>query len=89
MDKVWKLDKEKRLSLDAVNVLMNHAIFQFGGALSIIFVNLYLWRLTNSLWVNGAYNFIAILSQAVTTFVIGKVSKKKGRTIIYHSVNRP
>lgn len=78
-----KLDKEKRLSSHAVNILINHAIFQFGGSLSIIFVNLYLWRLTNSLWVNGIYNLVAILSQAATTFFIGKMSKKKGRTTIY------
>ncbi len=78
-----KLNKEKRLSSHAINILINHAIFQFGGSLSIIFVNLYLWRLTNSLWVNGLYNLVAILSQAATTFFIGKISKKKGRTTIY------
>ncbi|MGP4039361.1 MFS transporter [Gracilibacillus sp. D59] len=77
------LDNDKRLSSHAVNILINHAIFQFGGSLSIIFVNLYLWRLTNSLWVNGIYNLVAILSQAATTFLIGKMSKKKGRTTIY------
>ncbi|WP_035722109.1 MFS transporter [Gracilibacillus boraciitolerans] len=78
-----KLKKEKQLSSHAVNILINHAIFQFGGSLSIIFVNLYLWRLTNSLWVNGLYNLIAILAQAATTISIGKMSKKKGRTTIY------
>ncbi len=78
-----KLNKEKHLSSHAINILINHAIFQFGGSLSIIFVNLYLWRLTNSLWVNGLYNLVAILSQAATTFFIGKISKKKGRTTIY------
>ncbi len=78
-----KLDKEKRLSKDAINILINHAIFQFGGSLSIIFVNLYLWRLTNSLWVNGMYNLVALLAQAATTIMIGKMSKRKGRTTIY------
>ncbi|MFC4402702.1 MFS transporter [Gracilibacillus xinjiangensis] len=76
-------EKEKRLSKHAVNILINHAIFQFGGSLSIIFVNLYLWRLTNSIWVNGMYNLVAILAQAATTFLIGKMSKRKGRTTIY------
>ncbi|UOQ87304.1 MFS transporter [Gracilibacillus salinarum] len=78
-----KGNKEKRLSSHAVQILINHALFQFGGSLSIIFVNLYLWRLTNSLWINGMYNLFAIFSQAATTFLIGRVSKKKGRTIIY------
>ncbi|WP_163580294.1 MFS transporter [Gracilibacillus saliphilus] len=83
MIRSMKLNKEKHLSSHAINILINHAIFQFGGSLSIIFVNLYLWRLTNSLWVNGLYNLVAILSQAATTFFIGKISKKKGRTTIY------
>ncbi|MDX8045174.1 MFS transporter [Gracilibacillus sp. S3-1-1] len=78
-----KLNKEKRLSSHAVQILINQAIFQFGGSLSIIFINLYLWRLTNDLWINGMYNLVAILSQAVATFLIGKMSKKKGRTTIY------
>ncbi|WP_054860732.1 MFS transporter [Gracilibacillus sp. JCM 18860] len=78
-----RIEKEKHLSKHAINILINHAIFQFGGSLSIIFVNLYLWRLTNSLWVNGIYNLVAILSQAGTTFFIGKMSKRKGRTTIY------
>ncbi len=74
---------QKRLSKHAITILINHAIFQFGGSLSIIFVNLYLWRLTNSIWINGMYNLIAIFAQAITTFYIGKMSKKKGRTTIY------
>ncbi|MDL4840276.1 MFS transporter [Aquibacillus rhizosphaerae] len=75
--------ENKQLAPQAVQILVNHAIYQFGNSLSIIFVNLYLWRLTNSLWVNGLYNLIAILTQAATTFSIGKVAKKKGRTIMY------
>src|SRR5690606_31922029 len=78
-----KLKHTQRLSTHAKNVLINHAIFQFGGSLSVIFVNLYLWRLTNDLWVNGMYNLVALLAQAVTTFGIGKMSKRKGRTTIY------
>lgn len=77
------VDKEKKLSSQAIQLLVNHGIFQFGNALSLIFVNLYLWRLTNSLFVNGLYNLIAILSQATTTFSIGKVAKKKGKLTIY------
>ncbi len=72
-----RIEKEKHLSKHAINILINHAIFQFGGSLSIIFVNLYLWRLTNSLWVNGIYNLVAILSQAGTTFFYRQNVKKK------------
>lgn len=72
-----------KLSAHAKNVLMNHAIFQFGGSLSVIFVNLYLWRLTNDIWINAMYNLVALLAQAATTFLIGRMSKKKGRTKVY------
>ncbi|ENH96499.1 hypothetical protein J416_10396 [Gracilibacillus halophilus YIM-C55.5] len=78
-----RIKKEKHLSSYAIQLLVNHAIFQFGGSLSIIFINLYLWRLTNDLWINAIYNLVAILTQALTTFMIGKVAKKKGRTSIY------
>ncbi|WP_117161489.1 MFS transporter [Paraliobacillus sp. X-1268] len=81
--KKWKMNRKKKLSSQAVQILFNHGIYQFGNSLSIIFVNLYLWRLTNSLWISGMYNLIAILAQAVTTILIGKRSKKIGRTLMY------
>lgn len=81
--KKWEMNRKKKLSSQAVQILFNHGIYQFGNSLSIIFVNLYLWRLTNSLWISGMYNLIAILAQAVTTFLIGKRSKKFGRTLMY------
>lgn len=77
------INNNKKLAPQAIQILVNHGIYQFGNSLSIIFVNLYLWRLTNSLWINGLYNLIAILTQAATTFSIGKMAKKKGRTVMY------
>ncbi|UOE93050.1 MFS transporter [Alkalihalobacillus sp. LMS39] len=79
----FAVPKEKRLSNQAVYTLINHAIFQFGNSLSIIFINLYLWRLTESLLVNGVFNLTAILSQGVATLVIGKFAKQKGHLVIY------
>ncbi|MDG5787861.1 MFS transporter [Evansella sp. AB-P1] len=81
--KLLKLSKEKMLSNQAVITLVNHTIFQFGNSLSIIFINLYLWRLTNSLLINGLFNLIAIFSQAIITYSVGKVAKEKGRLTIY------
>ncbi|MFA9557849.1 MFS transporter [Evansella sp. AB-rgal1] len=81
--KFFQISKEKILSNQAIISLVNHAIFQFGNSLSIIFINLYLWRLTESLLINGLFNLIAILSQALTTFVIGKMAKQKGKLAIY------
>ncbi|RKL68172.1 MFS transporter [Salipaludibacillus neizhouensis] len=79
----FSLQKEKRLSSLAVTTLMNHTIFHFGNSLSLIFLNLYLWRLTNDLWINGLFNLIAILTQAMMTLSIGKVAKQKDRLTIY------
>jgi YQGE family putative transporter len=81
--KLLKLTKEKRLSEQAVVTLVNHTIFQFGNSLSLIFINLYLWRLTESLFVNGLFNLTAILAQAVATILIGKIAKQKGHLAIY------
>ncbi|MFC0473305.1 MFS transporter [Halalkalibacter kiskunsagensis] len=78
-----KLPKEKRLSEQAVITLVNHTIFQFGNSLSLIFINLYLWRLTESLLINGLFNLIAILTQAIATILIGKMAKQKGHLAIY------
>ncbi|ARK29541.1 MFS transporter [Halalkalibacter krulwichiae] len=81
--KLLSVPKEKRLSKQAVITLVNHTIFQFGNSLSLIFINLYLWRLTESLVVNGLFNLTAILSQAIATLVIGKIAKQKGHLVIY------
>ncbi|MFC0558290.1 MFS transporter [Halalkalibacter alkalisediminis] len=81
--KLLKISKEKRLSEQAVITLVNHTIFQFGNSLSLIFINLYLWRLTESLLVNGLFNLTAILSQAIATILIGKIAKQKGHLTIY------
>ncbi|WP_052144685.1 MFS transporter [Halalkalibacter okhensis] len=81
--RLLKMPKEKRLSEQAVITLVNHTIFQFGNSLSLIFINLYLWRLTESLLINGLFNLTAILSQAVATILIGKMAKQKGHLAIY------
>lgn len=80
---MFRISKKKRFTEQAVITLMNHAIYQFGNSMSLIFLNLYLWRLTNSLLINGLFNLIAILIQAITTFSIGKIAKKKGRLTAY------
>jgi YQGE family putative transporter len=80
---IFTLSKEKRLSEQAVITLVIHTIYQFGNSLSLIFINLYLWRLTNDLFINGLFNLIAILSQALATFLMGKFAKRKDRLIPY------
>ncbi|RDE27411.1 MFS transporter [Parageobacillus thermoglucosidasius] len=80
---MFQLAQEKKLSQQAVITLFNHSVYHFGNSLSTIFLNIYLWRLTNSLLINGLFNLIAIFSQALTTFSIGKVAKKKDRLTFY------
>lgn len=77
--------RDRKLSKEAKTTLINHGIYQFANALSLIFVNLYLWRLTGDLWVNGAYNLIALLSAPLATMYIGKVAKVKDRLNAYRS----
>lgn len=81
--KFIQLSKEKKLSDQAVTTLVIHAIYQFGNSLSLIFLNLYLWRLTNSLVINGLFNLVAILAQALMTLYIGKIAKRKDRLQVY------
>ncbi|CAM4039213.1 hypothetical protein L1N85_07050 [Paenibacillus alkaliterrae] len=74
-----------RLSDEANITLFNHGIYQFGNALSLILVNLYLWRLTNDLWINGAFNFIALITAPIATMYIGKIAKLKDRLFAYRT----
>lgn len=55
------LPPESRLSKDAVTALIIHCCFQFGASMSGLFLNLYLWRLTQDLAVNGIYNIIVFI----------------------------
>ncbi|MCI3923034.1 MFS transporter [Paenibacillus sp. TRM 82003] len=70
---------------EAKITLFNHGIFQFGNALSVVLVNLYLWRLTNDLWINGAFNFITLISAPLATMYIGRIAKLKDRLFAYRS----
>ncbi|MEK3910619.1 MFS transporter [Paenibacillus sp. FSL H7-0331] len=74
---------EKRLSKDATTSLFIHFCFQFGASMSGVFLTLYLWRLTHSLWINGMYN---IINYAVAPFAFmlgGLLIKKKDRMVTY------
>ncbi|GAA4836679.1 MFS transporter [Paenibacillus vulneris] len=77
------LPEDKRLSRDAKVSLFIHFCFQFGASMSGIFLTLYLWRLTESLWINGMYyivNYgIAPLAFAMGGFII----KRKDRMVSY------
>ncbi len=85
---LWKryipgVPPEKRLSKEAVTTISIHSFFQLGASMSGVFLNLYLWRLTESLAINGMY---ALLSYAVGPIVFavgGKYAKTRDRLFAY------
>src|SRR5690554_2144702 len=76
---------EKRLSRDAVVTLTIHACYQFGASMAGIFLNLYLWRLTGSLLINGAFNVIIFIVGPIAFAVAGKIAKTKDRLFVYRA----
>lgn len=77
------LPLEKRLSREAVISLIIHSTFQFGASMSGVFLNLYLWRLTHSVAVNGTYNLIVYLMTPIGFALGGWMIKKKDRMVSY------
>jgi len=75
--------ERRRLSREAGVTLFNHGIYQFGNALAAILVNLYLWRLTNDLWVNGMFNLITLAAAPAASVYIGKLAKLKDLLLAY------
>ncbi|NOV01719.1 MFS transporter [Paenibacillus planticolens] len=79
------VQSEKQLSLQAKSTLLNHGIYQFGNALAGVFISLYLWKLTNDLWINGAFQLIMLLSAPIATIYIGKIAKIRDRLYAYRA----
>lgn len=74
---------EKRLGGEARLSLFIHASFQLGSSMSAVFLNLYLWRLTESLAVNGIYNIILYGLSPLGFAIAGRwVKRKDSMTII-------
>lgn len=48
-----------------------------------VFLNLYLWRLTGSLWINGMYNIISYSFTALAFILGGWLAKRKDRLVTY------
>ncbi|WP_028611748.1 MFS transporter [Paenibacillus harenae] len=77
------LAPEQRLGKDAVTALMIHCCFQFGASMSGLFLNLYLWRLTQDLVVNGVYNIVVFLVTPPAFAIGGWIAKKRDRMVTY------
>lgn len=81
--KVAPLPPDLRLGKDAITALIIHSCFQFGASMSGLFLNLYLWRLTEDLAVNGVYNIVVFLITPIAFALGGWISKRKDRMVTY------
>lgn len=77
------LPRERRLGKDAVTALIIHSCFQFGASMSGLFLNLYLWRLTQDLTVNALYNLIVFAITPIAFAAGGWIAKKRDRMVTY------
>jgi YQGE family putative transporter len=80
-----EIPEEKKLSKDAIFSLTIHSFFQFGASMSGVFLNLYLWRLTHSLWISGMYYVISWAVAPLALVLGGWVAKRKDRMYTYRA----
>ncbi|MFX3635756.1 MAG: MFS transporter [Candidatus Pristimantibacillus sp.] len=77
------LSNERKLGKEAITALIIHGCFQIGASMSGLFLNLYLWRLTQDLAINGMYN---IILYGITPFAFaagGLIAKRYDKMFTY------
>jgi len=74
---------EIKLSKEAYITLLIHGCFQIGASMSALFLNLYLWRLTEDLRVNGLFNIILYGTTPFVFAIGGWIAKKRDRMVTY------
>ncbi|HZG84654.1 MFS transporter [Paenibacillus sp.] len=77
------LPPEKRLSKEAVATITLHSLYQLGASMSGVFLNLYLWRLTESLTINGWYALLTYAIGPPAFLLAGKFAKTRDRLFTY------
>ncbi|MDF2958759.1 MAG: hypothetical protein K0S39_494 [Paenibacillus sp.] len=77
------VSEDKQLSKEAVVSLFIHFCFQFGASMSGVFLTLYLWRLTHSLWINGMYYVVTYAATPLAFALGGLLIKRKDRMVTY------
>ena len=78
-----RLPKELKLGEEAIISLIIHAFFQFGASMSGLFLNIFLWRLTEDFAINATYNLISFLVGPFTFAVGGFIAKRYDRMLVY------
>ncbi|SDC03787.1 MFS transporter, YQGE family, putative transporter [Paenibacillus sp. UNCCL117] len=74
---------DKQLSKEAGVSLFIHFCFQFGASMSGVFLTLYLWRLTQSMIINGIYFAVNYVVVAIAFVLGGWLIKRKDRMVVY------
>ncbi|MFD1952787.1 MFS transporter [Paenibacillus thailandensis] len=74
---------EKRLGRDVKLLLAMHALYQLGSSMAGVFLNLYLWRLTQSVWVNGMYTLLSVTAGVAGFALSGWLGKRKHSLLPY------
>lgn len=74
---------DRRLSREAALTITIHSLFQFGASMAGLFLNLYLWRLTEDLVVNGVYNIVLYATTPLGFALGGWIAKRKDRLVTY------
>jgi len=77
------VDPSRRLSGEAVLTIGIHSLFHFGASMAGLFLNLYLWRLTEDLAVNGIYNIIVFLLTPFGFLAGAWLAKRTDRLLTY------
>jgi YQGE family putative transporter len=80
---ITPIPPKRRISQEAALTITIHSLFQFGASMAVLFLNLYLWRLTENLTVNGIYSIIAFLMTPVGFALGGWITKRKDRLVTY------
>lgn len=76
-------DPGRRLSTEAVLTIGINSLFQLGASMAGLFLNLYLWRLTEDLAVNGIYNLIVFLLTPFGFLAGAWLAKRTDRLVTY------
>lgn len=74
---------ERRLGRNEKLLLTMHALFQLGNSMAGVFLNLYLWRLTHSVWINGMYTLISVVAGVAGFAISGWLGKKRHALLPY------
>ncbi|MBJ6361084.1 MFS transporter, partial [Paenibacillus sp. GCM10012307] len=75
--------KKYNYSREAIILLVMHSLYTLGTALTSVFLNIFLWKLGNSVSINAAYNLIAFGTMVFACILGGRLTKKFGKVTVY------